>query len=417
MGFVSPVSLMLLLAYGSVLEGKGPRAALRISTLACGSVLGSAAAALQYMETKGLHVTALPYVRAVVGALFVFRESYVQLLTSQHWSFMGSVLTPNQSSQWFAPISGLTSTTSALAGMAVSGIVERVGLTGTLGAAGLILVLSAIMAESAYGISERYGFNPADEHVQGRGNKGKGEKQKGALYMFKQASDLFKRVPVLGALFLEILACQGLSTILNVCYVSKLSQTITDDRERAGWSGKFFAYINVASGTLQFLVLPPLMRFIEPSTLWRAMPIMLMAFTSYLGASPDPSLFHIAGTFLVMKATEFSARRMLDELVYVPLDFDSRYVGKGVIGVLGYRFGKSVMSLSLSALTNGVGGFGGIGFKELTWMTTAAAAVWGRATWSLSNKVLTRAEAEEAYERKRVMASAMSKGGDKRSSK
>ena len=238
MGFVSPVSLMLLLAYGSVLEGKGPRAALRISTLACGSVLGSAAAALQYMETKGLHVTALPYVRAVVGALFVFRESYVQLLTSQHWSFMGSVLTPNQSSQWFAPISGLTSTTSALAGMAVSGIVERVGLTGTLGAAGLILVLSAIMAESAYGISERYGFNPADEHVQGRGNKGKGEKQKGALYMFKQASDLFKRVPVLGALFLEILACQGLSTILNVCYVSKLSQTITDDRERAGWSGK-----------------------------------------------------------------------------------------------------------------------------------------------------------------------------------
>ena len=70
---------------------------------------------------------------------------------------------------------------------------------------------------------------------------------------------------------------------------------------------KFFAYINVASGTLQFLVLPPLMRFIEPSTLWRAMPIIFMAFTSYLGDLPDPSLFHIAGTFLVIKATEFSA--------------------------------------------------------------------------------------------------------------
>ena len=102
--------------------------------------------------------------------------------------------------------------------MEVLVIVEGVGLTGTLRASGLILVLSAIMTESAYGISERYSFNPSDEHVQRVGNKGKGEKRKGsqALNMFKQASYMFKRVPVLGALVLEILAYQGLSTILNV---------------------------------------------------------------------------------------------------------------------------------------------------------------------------------------------------------
>ena len=37
----------------------------------------------------------------------------------------------------------------------------------------------------------------------------------------------------------------------------------------------------------------------------------------------DPSLYLIAGTFLTMKALEFSARRMLDEMVYVPLDYDA----------------------------------------------------------------------------------------------
>ena len=104
---------------------------------------------------------------------------------------------------------------------------------------------------------------------------------------------------------------------------------------------------------------------------------------------------------------------MLDELVYVPLDFDSRYVGKGVIGVLCYRFGKLLMSLSLSALKNWVGGFGGISFRELTGTITEAAAVWGQATRSLRNKVLTRAEAEETYKKKRFLTSAMSKGGDK----
>ena len=56
--------------------------------------------------------------------------------------------------------------------------------------------------------------------------------------MISKASDLFARVPVLKALFVEILAGQGLSALLNVCFVTKLSQTITDDMKRAGWMGK-----------------------------------------------------------------------------------------------------------------------------------------------------------------------------------
>ena len=56
--------------------------------------------------------------------------------------------------------------------------------------------------------------------------------------LFRKATDLFARVPVLKALFIEILASQGVSTILNVAYVTKLSSVIPDDKERAGWSGK-----------------------------------------------------------------------------------------------------------------------------------------------------------------------------------
>ena len=56
--------------------------------------------------------------------------------------------------------------------------------------------------------------------------------------LFRKAADLFARVPVLKALFIEILASQGVSTILNVAYVTKLSSVIPDDKERAGWSGK-----------------------------------------------------------------------------------------------------------------------------------------------------------------------------------
>lgn len=56
--------------------------------------------------------------------------------------------------------------------------------------------------------------------------------------LVKKASSLFQRVPVLKALFFEILSGQGLATLLNVCFVKKLSETLPDDSQRAGWMGK-----------------------------------------------------------------------------------------------------------------------------------------------------------------------------------
>ena len=70
--------------------------------------------------------------------------------------------------------------------------------------------------------------------------------------------------------------------------------------------------------------------------------------------------------------------------------------GKEVIGVLGYRFGKSASSLVLSAITHTLG-IGGL--RELSYCTTTAAALWLGTAWRLSNLVPTRAAAEEAYEK------------------
>ena len=94
----------------------------------------------------------------VTGILFIFRESYVQLLTSQYWSFMASILTPDQSAKWFSPISGLTSVTSAIAGLGVSNVVEALGLPGALTVAGGILMTSLFFTERAYSISDAVSF-------------------------------------------------------------------------------------------------------------------------------------------------------------------------------------------------------------------------------------------------------------------
>jgi ATP/ADP translocase len=161
MAFISPTSLMLLVLYGKILNKAGPKGAVRQTTFLCASVLWVSAALIFILQgMEPIHIpffggSSMKLLQLLVGALFIFRESYVQLLTSQYWSFMASILTPDQSAKWFSPISGLTSVTSAVAGLGVSNVVEAVGLSGALGLAGLILTTSLMFTEKAYAISDK----------------------------------------------------------------------------------------------------------------------------------------------------------------------------------------------------------------------------------------------------------------------
>jgi len=401
MAFVSPISLFFLLCYGSILEKHGPRGALDRTTLACAFSIIGVSGALEVSQQMNaiLWKTSIPIVKLISGPLFVFRESYVQLLTSQYWSFMASVLTPNESAKWFAPIAGLTSISSVLGGTAVSFLSERLKLPGTLACTGLALFASLFATRSAYSIAEENGFSPKPMKAKANRNQQKSDGQNGKENdegMIVRAKKLFARVPVLKALFIEILASQSLATLLNVCFVTSVGKTIPDDQIRAGWVGKFYALINVFSMTLQFAVLPFLMKYIEPKDLWRFTPLISLVFTTFQAFQKSPALYTISASLLVMKVSEYSARRMLDEMVYVPLDFESRFWGKEIVGMFGYRFGKSAISLSLSALTSI---FGQFDLQSLSVLSDLAAFAWFKAAWNLSSLVPTRKEAQASYDR------------------
>lgn len=406
MALISPVSLCLLLLYGTILEHNGPRAALSRTTALCGSILVTASLAIYGLQQQQPSIFGFPVVKLLVGALFIFRESYVQLLTSQHWSFMASITTPDNSATWFPRITGLTSILSATGGWFTSALVNKVGLTGVVALAGLSLFLSLFMSNQAYSIAEKSGFNPEFEHFAKKAARLKTTESNDN--MLQKAAHIFDRVPTLKRLFWEILSCQGLATLLNVCFVTKLSQVFTNDQVRAGWTGRFYASINIISCLIQFGMLPKIIKAVEPFVVWRIMPMVMICFTLFQSLAKDPSLYLVSASLLVMKTMEFSARRILDELVYVPLDYESRYVGKEVIGVFGYRFGKSGMSLALSALTYW---FGNLGVQQLSQLTTLGALGWFVTAYRLSNVVPTKAEAEAAYtkmhsqEGKRISAS------------
>jgi hypothetical protein len=50
--------------------------------------------------------------------------------------------------------------------------------------------------------------------------------------------NLFRRVPILRAMFIEVILSQCLSSVLNFQFMVKVKEAIVNDEDRASWTGK-----------------------------------------------------------------------------------------------------------------------------------------------------------------------------------
>jgi len=416
-GCVSPFSVALLWFYATTLDAGGPSYALRTHTLICAGMMIVSGWMLkafdQYLQVDDATAAALagwPFARVkawsqpLLFLLFVFQNAYVQLLYNQHWAFISSVLTPEEGIRVFAPIAGLGSIGSTLAAGLVSVLVDRLGLIGLLHISGASYIVSAILADVAYGMARIGGFEPggdaskyggissSGDHKRNDstmmatthsvGNKGtytavNGSKENATSSckkgnIFQQAYALFQRVPVLGALFVEVLVSQCLSSLVNFIYLYKLKSTITDDAMRAGWSGNFYAWINGISGVFQFFAIPLVLKHCEAHRIWIFMPTVMLCCTLFNFATFRSSgLFGASASFFAIKTMEYSFRGAANEMLYVSLDYESRYLGKKVISLIAGKFGKSAMAVALSLVMVMYGDH-----SDMLWYLMATATVF-----------------------------------------
>lgn len=428
MTFVSPASMVLLLIYGKQLDAKGPRKALRNTTFLCIFMLAMSGVALSIMQHKeawaNMKFFSWTLSQLVVWTSFVFQNSYAHLLYAQQWSFLGSIFTPTQAGKYYSYIAGLSSISSMIAGASVSKLVGWISLPGLLGAAALSLTCTSILADWAYSLSEKHGFDPSME-LQRRAEEKKSKQKTTAEEANAQSSadsyetqeqsnnslfnqirhgiSLFRRVPTLGALFFEALTFQSLSTILSTRLVTQLKDSVPDDIARAAWTGNFYACVNGLSTMFQFFIMPVLTRKTEPKHLWRVMPLLPLLCgivqiipnsffpEAFAMASSSSALYLIALSFLTAKTMDYSLRNILAEMAYVPLSFEARFKGKEIIAVFANRFGKSGMALILSGLHFSSGGSVG-----LSGLTLAVTFGWLTSAVSLSKLIPRKEEAERS---------------------
>ena len=108
--------------------------------------------------------------KATLFTLFVAESGFVQLLYTQHWSFLSAVqqqervvtaaaggdsgTTKASGITWFAPIAGLGSLASTLAGFSILPLVSAVGLPNLLIVASMVLIVACYCSDTAYVIAE-----------------------------------------------------------------------------------------------------------------------------------------------------------------------------------------------------------------------------------------------------------------------
>jgi ATP:ADP antiporter, AAA family len=233
------------------------------------------------------------------------------------------------------------------------------------------------------------------------------EKREESNGLISKTLSLFRRVPTLAALFGEVVSFQSLSTVLNVCFVRQLKESLPLDTDRASFTGRLYAYVNGMAGLTQFILLPLLRNFLEPRWAYKIMPCLLIPLLGYLNwtimtgagtalvAGARPSLLWLtAASFFCLKTLDYAFRNVINEMVFQPLDFDSRYLGKEVIGVFANRFGKSGMSLILS-LATATFGASVVGVPQLSQCSLAVGGAWAACSWWLSQYLPTNQEAEQ----------------------
>jgi ATP/ADP translocase len=230
--------------------------------------------------------------------------------------------------------------------------------------------------------------------MQGKKSTNPDQKPEDERSLLGKIAYMFQRVPTLAALFGETISFQSLSTVLNVYFVRQLKDQVSLDTDRASFTGRFYASVNGVSAVMQFLVLPLARQILEPKWVYLLMPFILMPPLIY-AAFQSSSLIVAALGFFALKTMDYSLRNVVNEMVYQPLDFDSRYLGKEVIGVFANRFGKSGMSMILSLLAPL-----GLGTSQLSQFAVGVGSLWSTSSIFLSRLIMSNAEAERRVQQR-----------------
>lgn len=328
------VMLVGVWVYGRLLTKFGPRQTLNLTTL-----LSAAAILLAWT----LHRLGASFVSPV---LFLLKEFYVVLLIEQYWSFLNSSLTETSAKRFNGPITGIAGLGSVAGGAFVAHFAVSVGTDLLIPISALALLPSAWIANHT---QRRFGEPQGEIEPKAATTDGHTDHSNGSSDVLGWRTILASKQ--LSALLSVILSAQLIAAVLDFKFQGLLSETFVGrPDEETAYQGQFWFYLNAAAVAFQFLATPFLLSKLPLRWVHFTIPIVHVSTIGW--AILQPSITSVGAAFFMFKMMDYSLFRGAKELIYLPLDFASRYRAKEFIDVFGYRTGKGASSLVVLAFQN-----------------------------------------------------------------
>ncbi len=281
-----------------------------------------------------------PFRAIAIAVFYIWVGVFALMAVSMFWSFMNDVFSVGQSRRLYAIIGY-----GGLLGGAVGSFLAG-KLVPLLGTANLFLVALILLYPSIWCMRYIHHNFTANENL----NEGtitsetKPEKAHpprpwdGLVSVWYAPILLFMAGEMFIFTFSSTLFYQQLYEMVNQVYAGKTDETT------AFFAG-FFGYITVLSLFSQFFLTRLFMMFKNPVNGLFVFPVIQLAATVMMIVSPRLEI--VSWGLIIGSAINYSTGRAIRELVYIPLDREQKYQGKGFIDTVVFRLGDGISAIIL----------------------------------------------------------------------
>jgi AAA family ATP:ADP antiporter len=304
--------------------------------------------------------------RAAPFALYVWKDIYVVLLLELLWSFANVVFSLHAARRLY----GLFCVCGSLGG--ISGNLATAYVAPTIGsAATLWLALPPLMLSGVIGV-----------HLRARLQLQRGAEARGSTHMPRRVQDtvhMIQQSPYVAWMVLLVATVQTVVTLIDYQFNVGLELAYPDMDKRTTVVGELYALVDGCSLGLQFLTLPVL-RFVGVPLTLLAVPLLLGSAVGAYALRPVFGLLALAKT--ASKALDYSLFRAAKEILYIPLSYTEKTLGKALVDVFTYRVAKAVASIALIAVASFQHGASRAAF-DVTALILLLIAAWLWVTWTI----------------------------------
>jgi len=268
-----------------------------------------------------------------IGIYYLWVNMFSLMAVSMFWSFMNDVFSLEQSKRLYAII-GYGGLIGGLAGSALTSLLVKYTGTPNLFILAIVLLYPSIWCMQYI---HRNHYRP--EGIPEADNRPAVPAHPPRPW---DGFIAVSRNLILILMALEMFFYTFSTTLFSQQFNHLLQTELAGINARTAFVAGIYGYINIVSLLTQFLVTRLTMMLKNP-----VYGLLMLNLIQVIGTAlmlRSPSLTIISWTIISRYALNYSTGRVLRELIYIPLDREAKYQGKGFIDTVVFRFGDGLSS-------------------------------------------------------------------------